>query len=105
MAISSLQILTPADVERRLAARVRSERLRLDWRQTTLAERSGVSIATIRRYERTGKTSLRNLLLLLEALGLLDGLEGFLRPPPPASMDELEARAAARETSRRRGSR
>lgn len=105
MAIPSLQLLTPADVERRLAGRVRAERLARSWKQTTLAARSGVSVPTIRRYEKTGRTNLHNLLLLLEALGRLDELEPLLRPPPATTFDELKARAAERERPRRRGTR
>jgi transcriptional regulator with XRE-family HTH domain len=105
MAISSLQLLTPDAVERKLADLVRDERLRFGWKQTTLAERSGVSVPTIRRYERTGRTSLRNLLHLLEALGLIDRLQGLLLPRPASSIEELEAREAARKRPRQRGTR
>ncbi|MEN8150676.1 MAG: helix-turn-helix transcriptional regulator [Planctomycetota bacterium] len=105
MGVESLQLLTPDDVERRLADRIRDERLRRNWKQSTLAERSGVSVPTIRRYEKTGRTTLRNLLLLLEALGRLDEFGNLLRPPPAASIEELEARVAARGKPRRRGTR
>ena len=105
MSIASLQILTPDVVEHGLADRVRGERLHLGWKQSTLAERSGVSVPTIRRYEKTGRTSLRNLLKILSALGRLDDLEGLLRPPPARSIEELGARADLRENPRRRGNR
>ena len=105
MALPSLQLLTPEDVERRLADRVRAERLARGWKQSTLAERSGVSVPTIRRYEKTGRTHLHNLLLLLEALGRLDELHGLLESPAATSLEELEARATARENPRRRGNR
>ena len=78
---------------RRLAERLRDERLRRNWRQETLAERSGVSLPTIRRYERTGRTSIENLLRLCHALGRLDEFDSLLRPPPASSLAELEARS------------
>lgn len=105
MPIASLQLHTPASIERQLAGRLRAERLRQGWKQTTLAERSGVSAPTIRRYERTGRTSLRNLLHLCHALGRLDEFEALLAPPRASTLAELEARATAGAPGRQRGTR
>lgn len=102
MTVSFLQITTPEETERKLADRLREERLRLGWKQDTLARRSGVSVPTIRRYERTGRTSLRNLLRLCYALGRLDEFADLLSPPPASSIAELEARATAQGKGRRR---
>ncbi len=98
-----LQLHTPEDIERLLAERLRRLRLLLGWKQDTLAERSGVSVATIRRFEHTGRTSLENLLRLCHALGRLDEFERLLSPPAAQSLDELEARTA--QVTRRRGNR
>ena len=105
MPIDSLQLHTPASIERQLADRLRAERLRQGWKQTTLAERSGVSAPTIRRYERTGRTSLRNLLQLCHALGRIDEFAPLLAPPRAATLAELEAQAATRSPRRSRGTR
>ena len=86
MAEVPLQLNGPEDIERQLADRVRAERLRLGWKQSTLAERSGVSLPTIRRYERTGRTSLENLLKLCHALGRLTEFADLLKPPPASSI-------------------
>ncbi len=56
--MSSFQIHNPEEIARLLAERIRAERLRREWKQETLAERSGVSLPTVRRYERTGRTSI-----------------------------------------------
>ena len=98
-----LQLHTPDEIERRLAGRIRAERLRRGFKQSTLAERSGVSLATIRRYERTGRTSLENLLKLCHALGRLDEFAGLLEPPAASSIAELEARLEPSTPRRRRG--
>lgn len=103
MAGTPLQIHSPDEVARQLAARVRAERLRLGWKQETLAERSGVSLPTIRRYERTGRTSVGNLLRLCHALGQLDAFAELLKPPPASSIAELEARVAPATPTRKRG--
>jgi transcriptional regulator with XRE-family HTH domain len=90
-----LQIHIPDEIARQLAARVRAERLRREWKQETLAERSGVSLPTVRRYERTARTSVEHLLRLCHALGRLDEFAALLEPPPASTLAELEARASA----------
>lgn len=95
---------TPGETARALAERIRADRLRLAWKQETLAERSGVSLATVRRYERTGRTSVENLLKLCHALGRLDEFDKLLTLPPASSIAELEARdGATGAKGRRRG--
>jgi transcriptional regulator with XRE-family HTH domain len=103
MALPSLQLQTPDEMARQLAERVRDERLRLSWKQETLARRSGVSLPTIRRYERTGRTSVENLLKLCHALGRLDEFAALLKPPPAETLAELEARVATDRPKRKRG--
>jgi transcriptional regulator with XRE-family HTH domain len=103
MAGTPFQIHSPDEVAQQLASRVRTERLRQGWKQETLAERSGVSLPTIRRYERTGRTSVGNLLRLCHALGRLDAFADLLKPPPALSIAELEARAATATPTRKRG--
>ena len=98
-----LQLNTPDDISRLLAERLRGLRLSLGWTQEALAERSGVSISTIRRVERSGRGSVENLLKLCHALGRLDDFEALLSPPPAQSLDELETREA--RPLRRRGRR
>jgi len=60
----SIQLHSPNEMATLLASRIRTERLRREWKQETLAVRSGVSLPTLRRYERTGRTALENLLKL-----------------------------------------
>lgn len=106
MSQASLQLTTPEEVETQLAARIRTLRLHRDWKQSTLAERSGVSLPTIRRYERTGRTTVKNLLRLCHALGRLDEFAELLRPPPASSVAELEAGSRDRaQVERKRGRR
>lgn len=92
MANPPIQLYTSGEVARLLAGRIRAERLRQGWKQETLAKRSGVSLPTIRRYERTGHTSVENVLRLCGALGRLAELADVLQPPPASSIAELESR-------------
>ncbi|MCC5828082.1 MAG: helix-turn-helix transcriptional regulator [Phycisphaeraceae bacterium] len=98
-----IQLHSPNEMARLLADRIRAERLRREWKQETLAERSGVSLPTVRRYERTGRTSVANLLKMCHALGRLDALAGFLKPPRASSIEELKIIAEMGQPKRKRG--
>jgi len=92
---------TPEQVSQSLAARIKALRLARGWKQITLAERSGVSLASLRRFEESGRISLQSLLGLAFALNRLDDFDTLLQPPPAASIAELEA--AEKRPARKRG--
>lgn len=98
----SLSLYTPAELAKELGARAARLRLRQNWKRTTLAERSGVSAASLKRFETSGQISLDNLLKLALALGCLDQFERLMEPPPPTSLAALERQTT---TPRRRGKR
>lgn len=82
---------TPEDVSRQLAERIKALRLGRNWKRATLAERSGVSEASLKRFERTGHVSLENLLKLAFTLDRLEELTSLFAPAPASSIQELEA--------------
>ena len=98
-----LQLFDPDEAARGLADRVRAERLRQNLTQGTLAKRSGVSLPTVQRYERTGQATVENLLKLCHALGRLDEIAELLAPPSASSIAELEERV--KSSDRKRGRR
>jgi len=102
MSESRLQFHTPEELATELARRLREERLRASWKQHTLAARAGVSLPTVRRYERTGRITVLNLLKLCHALGRLDEVSALLAPPPARSLSELEERSVS-SPKRKRG--
>ena len=83
-------LLTRKEMAETLADRLKYLRLSKKWKRTTLADRSGVSVASLIRFEQTAQISLDNFLNLLSALGRLDEVEGLLLPPAAASIEELE---------------
>jgi transcriptional regulator with XRE-family HTH domain len=99
--MSGYSLQTPEQVSQSLAARLRALRLARGWKQITLAERSGVSLASLRRFEESGKVSLQNLLDLAFALNRLDDFDALLQPPRAASIAELDA--AETRPARKRG--
>jgi transcriptional regulator with XRE-family HTH domain len=94
-------LLTPEQVGKSLAARLKALRLAKGWKQATLAERSGVSLASLRRFETSGQVSLQHLLALAFALNRLDDFDALLQAPRASSLAELEA--AEKRHGRRRG--
>lgn len=96
-----LSLKTEADVLREVADSVRGQRVALNWRQEDLATRSGVSIATLRRFERTGQIGFLGLAKLLVTLGLADQLLAGLKRPE-ASPKSMEAFLAPTKTRRPR---
>ena len=64
---------SPVEIGRGISLRARTRRLELNLTQAALASRSGVSLGTLKRFERYGEISLKNLLLLAVALKSIDG--------------------------------
>jgi HTH-type transcriptional regulator/antitoxin HipB len=85
-------LLMPPEAAKLLAARVRSLRLQRGWKRSTLAERAGVSHASLKRFENTARVSLESLLKLAHALGRLHEFGELFKPPEASSIAELEAR-------------
>lgn len=96
-------LIFAADAEELLADRVRHLRLAHGWTRETLAERAGVTAASLKRFERTGKASLELLLKVAAALGRLQDFSDLLQPPEFETLAELEKQTKAQP--RKRGSR
>lgn len=90
-------LYAPGELARQVADRARALRLARDFSRKSLAARSGVPEATIKRFETSGRISFESLVLLAEALGAGDRLQALFADSPPASLDEI------RRGTRRRG--
>jgi HTH-type transcriptional regulator/antitoxin HipB len=99
--MNEFSLETPEQVSRTLAARIKELRLARGWKQITLAQRSGVSLASLRRFEESGRVSLQNLLDLAFALNRLGDFDALFQSPPASSLAELEA--AEKRPTRKRG--
>lgn len=76
-----LSLKSESDILEEVAGTLRAHRSALGWRQVDLAQKSGVAIATLRRFERTGKVGFHALAKLLVSLGLADRFLAALKPP------------------------
>lgn len=65
----------PADTALEIAQRVKARRLELNLTQEGIALRSGIPLATFKRFERCGEISLKGLLKIGFALDLLDDFD------------------------------
>jgi transcriptional regulator with XRE-family HTH domain len=84
-----------------VSARLRSVRLDADLTQAGLAVRSGVTLASLRRFETTGQIALESLIRLAQALGRDGDIAALFAPPPVASLDELISSRSPRRRGRR----
>lgn len=98
-----LPLKTPSELASELADRIRALRLTRNWTRATLAARAGVTTASLKRFESTGKASLELVLDVALALERLDELDALFQPLGPQSMAELEEQT--RRPTRTRGRR
>lgn len=82
-------LITLPKAQQRLAENIRQRRLELALTQAGLAERSGVPLPTLRKFEQKGQISLESLLKLLMVLG---GIEEFIKAtqPQPAEFTSID---------------
>jgi transcriptional regulator with XRE-family HTH domain len=93
---------TPKDVRPGVAARARAQRLALNISQKELAERSGVSLGSVKRFEASGLVSLSALLEIALVLGRLEDFgQLFAAPEEPASLFAPEPKKRLRSGKRR----
>ena len=75
----------------KLVENIRERRLQMDLTQEGLAERSGVALSTLRKFEQTGIISLESFLKILSIVGGLEEVIEVLKPNKPVfkSIDEV----------------
>ena len=86
-----------------IGERARQLRLLRKLRQSELAARAGIGVATVHRFEKTGTASLENVLRIATALSAEAAFDKLFEPPAYASLEDALARPAA--TARRRAPR
>jgi len=96
-----LSLKNEIDVLRGARELIRAHRMALSWRQDDLARKSGVGIATLRRFERTGRGGFPTFAKLIVTLGLADKFLDALKPPRPEPKSIREFLDAAPRVRRR----
>ena len=82
---------TPETVMRNIAEQARARRLQVGFTQEGLANRSGVSYGTLKKFEHTGQISLKSLLKIALVLDVLDDFKTLFVKNTTSfeSLDEL----------------
>ena len=83
---------------RLLGARFKDYRLRCNMTQKEVAEQSGVSVNTITKFENgtTGSMSLGTFLLLMKAVGRIEGLDEMMPELPESAYLQNKAKKVQR---------
>jgi len=77
------------DIKQRLATRIKKRRKEAKITQAELAERSGVSLGSVKRFEGIGEISLINLLRIASVLGYENDFEKLFERKNYQSIDEI----------------
>jgi transcriptional regulator with XRE-family HTH domain len=80
------------DTLRELGERARQLRLIRNFRQEELADRAGVGIATVRRFEKAGMASMESVIRIATALNAEAAFDKLFEAPAYRSIDEALAR-------------
>lgn len=80
---------TADELDQKLALRLRNIRKRRAISQQRLADRSGVSYGSIKRFEATGQISLLSLTKIAMALDLAEELRGLFTQVPYKNIEEV----------------
>lgn len=99
----TISIKTPQEVQQELATRFKARRLVRNLTQQGLAERSGVSWSSLKRFERTGLIALDSLLrlsLVLDCLSDFDQICIGTSGLQAKSLDELLKESKTRRKGR-----
>ena len=84
------------DVAQQLARQARARRVGYNFSRETLAAKSGVSAASIRRFETTGAIALDSLLKLANVLDCMDAFEGLFPAKEIMTLADITARPRRR---------
>ena len=79
----------PHNVAKDIAARAKQLRLAVNITQQQLAQKTGVSLGSIKRFETTGLISLQNLLRIAVTLNAVDDFTNLFAHTNYSSIDEV----------------
>ena len=92
-------------IQKKLLAHVRQRRLQMNLTQEGLAERSGVPLPTLRKFEQKGVISLESFLKILSVIGGLEEMVDVLKPKEQSFKSIDEVLKSEEKSIKKRGSR
>lgn len=91
--IPTFSLRNPVRLTQEIGKRIRTHRLARGWTQAELAERSGISLSTLKLLESQGKGSLQRLAKVAVILNLDAELRSLFAGPPAYESHEAVERA------------
>ncbi len=91
---------TADDIAQLVSGAARARRLALNITQKELSNRSGVALATLKRFENGETASFATVLAVAEALGALDGFQNVFPLPEATRLSDLDHAGAGRQRAR-----
>ena len=88
--VFNFEEVTPQEINKKIAERIRLIRKRRKLSQERLSEKSGVSLGSVKRFERTSEISLFSLTKIAIALDLEQGLKDLFKDVPLLSLEEID---------------
>lgn len=96
----NFDLRTSWDVQCLICSASRNRRLALNMTQKEVAEKSGVPLSTLKRFEQHGEISLAGLLAIARATGALDEFQQLFPMPPMRTLDQLQSVNKPRKRAR-----
>lgn len=87
--VNMISFMSSSNVMLHVAERAKARRLTQNLSRKTLADKSGVTEASIKRFESTGEVSFVSLLKISNVLGCMEYFEGAFAPNEIVSLEEV----------------
>lgn len=98
-----LSLISVSKAQLKIAENIRARRLSMQLTQEGLAERSGVPLPTLRKFEQKGSISLESFLKLLMVIGEVEEFIKVLKPSKPIFNSIDDVLKETNKVSRKRG--
>ena len=85
-----VEVTTPQSMAQKLAEKEKTSRKQMKLTQKELSVRSGVSYASVRRFENSGEISLFSLLKIANVLGVLEDFNALFTRKAITSLKDLD---------------
>lgn len=85
-----VEVITPQSMAQKLAEKEKTSRKQLKLTQKELSVRSGVSYASVRRFENSGEISLFSLLKIANVLGVLEDFNALFTRKAITSLKDFD---------------
>ncbi|MBS5856416.1 MAG: helix-turn-helix transcriptional regulator [Firmicutes bacterium] len=85
-----VEVITPQSMAQKLAEKEKTSRKQMKLTQKELSVRSGVSYASVRRFENSGEISLFSLLKIANVLGVLEDFNALFARKAITSLKDFD---------------